>query len=77
MGMEAVVFYWFLVFYGPREVSLYGDFASRQQCEMNRQFQTGQPAGSIRVSGCFAADQKALWWPIVDQSKSKGKQGTS
>ena len=72
MGVEAIVFYWFLVFYGPKaEAFLYGPHGSRAECEHSRSFETGRPENAMAVSGCFAADEKTLWWPIVDRSKIK------
>ena len=71
MGVEAVVFYWFLVFYGPNEAALYGPYDTKADCAYSRSFGTGEPRNARRVSGCFAADEKTLWWPIVDRSEAE------
>ena len=68
MGVEAVVFYWFLVFYGPNnEAALYGPYETKAECEYSRAFGTGKPENARRVSGCLDADENTLWWPIVDR----------
>ena len=72
MGLEAIVFYWFLVFYGPKaEASLYGPFDTRAECDSSRSFGNQMPDNARAVSGCFVTDEKTLWWPIVDRSKLK------
>ena len=72
MGLETLVFYWFLVVYGPKnESALYGPFETRPECEYSRSFGNHKPKNFKTVSGCFAADKKTLWWPIVDRSKLK------